>query len=272
MENGFTSPHNCFNNDKGPPVKTYLSNRTAGTAVVVFLSTMLAGLHPQTVTKRAIAAQACDCSCEVFTGFKSRMQELSEAAQSGGTAVMTPELQQAAACVAQCAAQWAQCGREATAGVNKGSEPEGDDTAAASPDGAQTEPSVGDSGAGAQADAGFYLGAPRDDLERFYGVYGDGGGSGRSFFVTAAKYSKLAEKTMPPGYLMIGAMWGDVAPWYMKAVSETRFEQQRPGPSAEPVIAEFEVDAAGNARAVVFETVFDDRGRLERVGDLPEGW
>lgn len=208
------------------------------------------------------AARECDCSCEALNEFKTRMQELSEAAQSGGAGAMTPELTQAAACGAQCAAQWSQCGREAAADPESSAKEESSGKPAKAsgiPDAAK------------QAAAPHPLGEPREDLERFYGVYGDGD-SGRNFFVTAARRPEYAERQIPPGYLMIGAMWGDVAPWYMKSVSETRFEQQWTTPGAEPIIAEFETNEEGGARTLVFETVFDDRGRLQRVGELPEDW
>jgi len=223
---------------------------------------MVAGLiqagDPVTMIETA-AAQDCDCSCEGFAGVRQRMQELEDAVQSGGAAAMTPELQQLAACAGQCAMQWAQCGREAASG--------GQDEAAASaePGDPDSEPQERK-----QADVSDVLGAPRDDLARFHGVYGDG--SGRDFFVAEAARPEYAEQQLPPGYLMIGAMWGDVAPWYMKSVSDTRFEQQWVNPGGEPIVARFELDGQGNARALVFEAVFADRGALARTGDLPEGW
>ncbi len=55
-------------------------------------------------------------------------------------------------------------------------------------------------------------------------------------------------------------------------LSGTRFEPQWVSLGGEPITAAFEGDDDGKARALVFETVFTDRGRLERVGDLPEGW
>jgi len=215
---------------------------------------------------RVDASQECDCSCDTFTQFRSRMQELDDAAESGGAVTMTPELQQAAACAGQCAMQWAQCGRETAsdaptdgmqAGDNGGSSAAEDETPSMS--------STGD-------DEAYPLGEPRDDLDRFYGVYGDGGDSGRNFFVAAAARPEYAEQRIPPGYLMIGAMWGDVAPWHMESLSTTRFRQRWVNPGGEPVVAEFEVDGDGNATAITFQTVFDDRGRLPRLGDLPEGW
>jgi len=60
----------------------------------------------------------------------------------------------------------------------------------------------------------------------------------------------------------------------MKAVSETRFEQQTAGDFAppEPIVVVFETDDDGKAIAIRFETVFADRGRIARLKDLPEGW
>jgi hypothetical protein len=118
------------------------------------------------------------------------------------------------------------------------------------------------------------LGEPRDDLERFYGVYGDPDNPGRDFFVKEAEAPIWMERlNIPPGYLMIGAMWGDVAPWYMKSLSETEFEQGIvPGHQEEPLMVTFEFGEDSTAVALTFETMFDDRGRLERLGDLPEEW
>jgi hypothetical protein len=129
--------------------------------------------------------------------------------------------------------------------------------------------------ASAVAQEAFPLGEPRDDLARFYGLYGDPSDpNGRNFFVTEAVTPPFAEQApqIPPGYIMIGAMWGDVAPWYMKSLSETRFEQQWTMAGMEPIIVEFELDNDGNAIAITFETGFADRGRLHRIGDLPEGF
>ncbi|HSH40603.1 MAG TPA: hypothetical protein VK973_00560 [Arenicellales bacterium] len=205
------------------------------------------------------SSQDCDCSCEGFAGIRDRMRELEDAVQSGGAAAMTPELQQLAACAGQCAMQWAQCERDAASGSRN-------DAAGSSEPGEPDSEPRGE----AQADVSDVLGEPRDDLARFHGVYGDG--SGRDFFVAEAARPEYAEQQLPRGYLMIGAMWGDVAPWYMQSVSETRFEQQWVNPGGEPIVARFEIDDDGNARALVFETVFADRGALPRTGDLPEGW
>lgn len=239
----------------------YRSFHPVVSAALVIAAVVLGGTAARDIVMEAAAAQECDCSCEAFAGFTARMEELRDAMQSGEAAAMTPEMQQAAVCGPQCAMQWSQCGNEGTSDAAGGS---------VSPATGNEATSGGDD-ADNQADASFPLGEPRDDLERFYGVYGDGE-SGRDFFVTAAKRPPGAEKEIPPGYLMIGAMWGDLAPWYMKSVSETRFEQQWVNPGGEPIVAGFELDDRGDARAIVFETVFDDRGTLKRLRDLPEGW
>lgn len=134
----------------------------------------------------------------------------------------------------------------------------------------------GSASASAAAEAGASagqdpLGPARDDLERFYGVYGEAGGN-RNFFVAEAK-APGGQEPLPPGHLMVGAMWGDVQPWNMKSVADTRFEQAWVSDFQDaPLVAEFEVGDAGQAVAVTFRGTFEDRGRLPRVGDLPEGW
>ncbi len=121
----------------------------------------------------------------------------------------------------------------------------------------------------------FYLGERRDDLERFFGLYGEPGRG--QFFVTSAKRPKHAEKApeIPPGYLAIGAMWGDIAPMNMKSLSETKFEQVDLGDFAPdtPNVAEFELGPDGNPVALAFTSgSFSEFGRRVRIGDLPEKW
>lgn len=117
------------------------------------------------------------------------------------------------------------------------------------------------------------LGEPRTDLERFFGLYGNPDDTLRSFFVSEAELGPDFERELPPGYMMIGPMWADVAPYYMKSVSETEFEQQWVSEfQKEPLVAVFEVSEDGKAVALTFKTIFDDKGRLERLKDLPERW
>lgn len=121
----------------------------------------------------------------------------------------------------------------------------------------------------------FYLGEPRENLERYFGLYGDPGRG--QFFVTEAKRPEYAERApeIPPGYLAIGAMWGDVAPMHMKSISEMKFEQVDLSDFApdEPNVAEFELGSDGDAAALTFTSGgLSEFGRRARVGDLPEEW
>jgi hypothetical protein len=144
------------------------------------------------------------------------------------------------------------------------------------PNGSAAGPNLGVSAFGENEKGQFWLGEPLEDVQRYCGVYGSAEQPNRDFFVTEAKRPPLAERApeIPPGYLMIGAMWGDVSPWYMKSISATRFEQQVRGDFGppEPFVVEFELDENGEAVAMTFKTGFEERGRLERKGDLPEGW
>lgn len=117
------------------------------------------------------------------------------------------------------------------------------------------------------------LGEPRDDLERFHGVYASPERPGRRWFVSAARRPPLSDAPeIPPGYLMVGALFGDVAPWPLRARSETTFEQAWvPEPQGEGLALEFETDAEGEAVALRFtQGSMKDAGRLERVGALPD--
>ena len=133
-----------------------------------------------------------------------------------------------------------------------------------------------DSGGTAPEPSGdFHLGEPRDDVKRFFGIYGEAGRG--QFFVTEAKRPKFAEQApeIPPGYLAIGAMWGDVAPMHMKSFSETKFEHVDLSDFApdEPSVAEFEFGPDGNAVALTFTGGgFSEFGRRVRLSDLPEDW
>jgi len=117
------------------------------------------------------------------------------------------------------------------------------------------------------------LGASRDDLDRFYGIKGaPEDETGRDFFVAPAKAPVWQKIEIPEGHLMMGAMGGDVAPWYMASIGDTRFEQRYIGSQPEPLIVDLETAGEGQATALSFETVFTERGTIERLGDLPEDW
>jgi hypothetical protein len=58
-------------------------------------------------------------------------------------------------------------------------------------------------------------GESRDDLDRFKGLYSDpdSDDTGRAIFVTVSC----------DGYLVTGAMWGDVSPWWMRSAADKVF-------------------------------------------------
>jgi hypothetical protein len=120
------------------------------------------------------------------------------------------------------------------------------------------------------------LGPPLADPSRYFGVYASDDQPDRQWFVAEAKRPAYAEQApeVPPGHLALGAMFGDVAPWHLRTLSETEFEQAWvPDYQPEPVFIEFELDDEGRAVALRF---MDEQnaslGRLERRADLPEGW
>lgn len=126
------------------------------------------------------------------------------------------------------------------------------------------------------ADGQPMLGTPLAEPERYYGVYATETEPNRSWFVAAAKRPPYAEQApeVPPGYLSLGAMFGDVMPWHLKTLSATDFVQAYPGPGqAEPVAIRFELDTEGRAAAFTFtQGAYAPPGRFLRVGDLPDGW
>lgn len=97
-------------------------------------------------------------------------------------------------------------------------------------------------------------GQPRDDLERFTGVYGDPNNpkSARQLWVNVSC----------DGYLVIGAMWGDAAPLWMRSESENVFTLEN---SFNNIRLEFH----GNQMTHNLEFM---ESPLERSGTLPEEW
>jgi len=164
------------------------------------------------------------------------------------------------------------CGNEGADSSESGNA--GDMQTSEAPDASQvTERQETDFATDAKTNEVYPLGEPRADLKRFFGVYGNTDQPGRDFFVAEAELPEGSELDIPPGYLMIGAMWGDVAPWYMKSLSDTEFEQQWVSDfQSEPLTVEFELGENKNAIALTFKTMFTDRGRLQRLNDLPVEW
>ena len=103
-----------------------------------------------------------------------------------------------------------------------------------------------------------YEGEPRKDLERFTGLYGDPEGSDPNH--------KLWVTVSCDGYLVSGAMWGDVAPWWMKSTGDKVFTYQD---SFSKLKMEFETDGSGKAVKMKHDLEYL-KSPLERVGPLPD--
>lgn len=108
-------------------------------------------------------------------------------------------------------------------------------------------------------------GPKRKDLARFFGVYGNPGGqhgrtSPHNFFVNESC----------DGYLQLGALWGDVAPWIMRAEGDTVFVQMSLSEYDRVALRlEFEVGPDGRATAVRHNIDWRKDNPLIRLGDLP---
>jgi len=149
--------------------------------------------------------------------------------------------------------------------------------------GGATAPPSGPAGAKTEAktvtESDYWLGAPRDDIARFLGTYGDAAnpdqGRGK-FVVMEAKRPREAEQApeIPPGYLMIAPIWADVANLSMKSLSDTTFEHVTLSDFAppEPIVVEFELGPDGNAVALTFTSGMGEFGRRQRLGDIPADW
>lgn len=105
-----------------------------------------------------------------------------------------------------------------------------------------------------------YQGEPREDLERFTGLYADSDAenSRRQLWVTVSC----------DGYLVSGARWGDVAPWWMRSEDDHIFTLED---SFNNVRMEFTTDSGGNAIEMNHNLDFL-KSPLERIGDLPDDW
>jgi len=105
-----------------------------------------------------------------------------------------------------------------------------------------------------------FQGESRDDLERFKGLYGDpeAENPNRQLFVTVSC----------DGYLVSGAMWGDVAPWWMRPEGDQEFSYED---SFTQFRIEFTTDASGKATGMSHDLEFLS-SPLERTGPIPSGW
>jgi len=101
------------------------------------------------------------------------------------------------------------------------------------------------------------LGPPRDDLERFQGLFASlEDGPQRALFVLRGC----------DGRLLVGPMWADVAPWAMRSVAETEFI--RPGNSfAKPLHIKLIMGPDGAATGMEHD-LEALHSPLHRIGDL----
>ena len=103
-------------------------------------------------------------------------------------------------------------------------------------------------------------GQPRNDLQRFTGLYGDpeATDSNRKLWVTVSC----------DGYLVSGAMWGDASPWWLTSESENIFTYED---SFNSLRIEFQTGADGNAVQMNHDLDFLN-SPLIRTGPLPDDW
>ena len=111
-----------------------------------------------------------------------------------------------------------------------------------------------------QSAVAYERGAARDDLQRFTGLYADP--------VESDEFRKLWVSGSCDGYLVTGAMWGDVAPWWMTSMGDEAFAY---GDSFTKIKMSFETDANGQALKMVHDLEFM-KTPLERLGPLPDDW
>lgn len=97
-------------------------------------------------------------------------------------------------------------------------------------------------------------GQPRDDLDRFKGVYGDPD--------EPESTRKLWVNVSCDRYLVVGAMWGDAAPWWMRSESENVF-------TLEDSFTNIRMEFQDNQMTHNLEFM---ESPLERAGPLPEEW
>lgn len=100
----------------------------------------------------------------------------------------------------------------------------------------------------------------RSDLKRFTGLYGDPDESNET--------RRLWVMESCDGYLVSGALWGDVAPWWMKSEGDKVFTYSD---SFNNIRMEFVTDENGKATKMI-HNLSSLKSPLERVGPLPDDW
>lgn len=100
----------------------------------------------------------------------------------------------------------------------------------------------------------------KQNLEQYTGLYGDPEESN--------EYRKLWVMVSCDGQLVTGALWGDVAPWWMKSEGNSVFTYKD---SFSELRMEFEKDENGNVIRMNHD-LSGIKTPLERLGPIPEDW
>jgi hypothetical protein len=103
-------------------------------------------------------------------------------------------------------------------------------------------------------------GKPRNDLERFTGIYGDPAEKNET--------RRLWVRESCDGYLVSGALWGDASPWWLKSESDNIFTYSD---SFSDIRLEFVTGNDGKARKMIHNLEFM-KTPLERLGPIPADW
>jgi hypothetical protein len=103
-------------------------------------------------------------------------------------------------------------------------------------------------------------GKPRNDLERFTGIYGDPAEKNET--------RRLWVQVSCDGYLVSGALWGDASPWWMKSESDKVFTYKD---SFSNLRMEFVTGSDGKAVKMIHDLSFM-KSPLERLGPIPDDW
>ncbi len=108
------------------------------------------------------------------------------------------------------------------------------------------------------------FGPKRDDLSRFKGRYADPNRANQHHVWS------VSETCAGSGYLVLAAVWGDVAPWRLASESDLVFVEPYPQPNYEPFRLAFQVAPDSSITGALMSGPFE--ATLERLGDLPEDW
>ncbi|NND72572.1 MAG: hypothetical protein HKN43_13430 [Rhodothermales bacterium] len=103
------------------------------------------------------------------------------------------------------------------------------------------------------------MGPTRDDLHRFVGQYGDPGNEDTT--------RRLWVSQTCEGRLVVGAMMGDAAPWYLTSAGDSKFTVDN---DWQQLTVRFENNSSGKAIGIIHSLNFLP-SELQRVDDLPPG-